>query len=143
MKGVHGIAIAHEVNRGFISDGDANAVVVFDPSTLKIMTSIPLTGQDPDAITYDSVSKRVFAFNGHSGNVSVVDVIQLKETDLIDLSGGPEFAVPDQQGNIYVNLEDKNLLLVFDSKTLKILNRFPLSPCGKPTGLTLDRQSGL
>jgi YVTN family beta-propeller protein len=138
MRGVHGIAIVHDVNKGFISDGDANAVIVFDPATFKIITTIPLTGKDPDAITYDSVSHRIFAFNGHSDNASVIDVNSLKEIALIGLNGGPEFAVPDLKGNIYVNLEDKNTLLVFDSKSLKITGRFPLSPCGGPTGLSLD-----
>jgi YVTN family beta-propeller protein len=138
MKGVHGIAIANKANKGFISDGDANAVIVFDPSTFKIISTIPLTGQDPDAIIYDSVSERVFAFNGHSENVSVIDVNSLKEIALVSLKGGPEFAVPDRTGNIYVNIEDKNLLLIMDSKTLAIASRFSLSPCGGPTGLALD-----
>jgi YVTN family beta-propeller protein len=138
MKGVHGIAIAGKINKGFISDGDANAVVVFDPSSFKIISTIPLTGKDPDAITYDSVSERVFAFNGHSDNVSVIDVNSLKEIALVPLNGGPEFAVPDHTGKIYLNLEDKNALLVLDSKALQVMNRFSLSPCGGPTGLALD-----
>jgi len=138
MGGVHGIAVAHDVKKGFISDGDANAVIVFDPATFKILTKIPLTGKDPDAITYDSVSHRIFAFCGHSDNVSVIDIYTLKEISLVSLGGGPEFAVPDHLGNIYVNLEDKNSLLVLNSSTLQILDRYPLSPCGGPTGLALD-----
>ena len=138
MKGVHGIAIAGKKNKGFISDGDANSVVVFDPLSFKIISTIPLTGKDPDAITYDSVSERIFAFNGHSDNVSVIDVNSLKEIALVPLNGGPEFAVPDHSGKIYLNLEDKNALLVLDSKSLQILKRYSLSPCGGPTGLALD-----
>ena len=94
MQGVHGIAIAHDVKKGFISDGDANAVIVFDPATFKMITRIPLTGKDPDAIIYDPFSQRVFAFNGHSSNMSVIDVNTLKEIQLVPLGGGPEFAVP-------------------------------------------------
>jgi YVTN family beta-propeller protein len=138
IQGVHGIVIAHDVQKGFISDGDANAVIVFDPATFKIITKIPLTGKDPDAITYDSVSHRIFAFNGHSDNVSVIEVSSLKEIALVQLGGGPEFAVPDGLGKIYNNLEDKSNLVVIDSKSLQVLNRFPLAPCGGPTGLALD-----
>ena len=138
MEGVHGIAIAHNVQKGFISDGDANSVVVFDLSTFNVLTRIPLTGKDPDAITYDSVSGQVFAFNGHSSNASVIDVYKLKEIALVPLGGNPEFAIPDEQGNIYNNLEDKSSLLVIDSKSLKLLNNFTLSPCVGPTGLALD-----
>jgi YVTN family beta-propeller protein len=143
MQGVHGIAIAHDVKKGFISDGDANAVIAFDPATFKVISRIQLTGKDPDAIIYDPFSQRVFAFNGHSSNMSVIDVNTLKEIGLVSLGGGPEFAVPDGQGRIYNNLEDKNSLLVIDSKTLKLLNNFPLSPCGGPTGLALDKDHQL
>jgi YVTN family beta-propeller protein len=138
MQGVHGIAIAHDVNKGFISDGDANAVIVFDLTTFKVISKIQLTGKDPDAIIYDSISHRIFAFNGHSDNASVIDVYNLKEIALIKLGGGPEFAVPDGEGKVYNNLEDKSSLIVFDSKTLQLLKNYPLAPCGGPTGLSLD-----
>jgi len=138
MQGVHGIAIANNAGKGFISDGKANAVVVFDINTLKIVTTIPVSGKKPDAIIYDPFSNKVFAFNGGSDNASVIDVNTLKETGTIELSGGPEFAVADGNGKIYNNIEDKNALKVIDSKSLTVINTYPLSPCGGPTGLALD-----
>ena len=138
MKRVHGIAIVNKLNRGFISDGNSNAVVVFDITTLKTIQTIPLTGKDPDAIMYDLFSNKVFAFNGGSNNVSVIDVESMKEIATIALGGGPEFAVADGSGKIYNNIEDKNSLKVIDSKALKVINSYLLSPCGGPTGITLD-----
>lgn len=139
MKGVHGIAIVNKLNRGFISDGKANAAVAFDLKTLKTITTIPLTGANgPDAIMYDPYSDRVFSFNGESENSSVIDPKTLKQVGSVALGGGPEFAVADGKGLIYNNLEDKNSLNVIDSKGLKVVKNYPLAPCGTPTGLALD-----
>ncbi|SEP02734.1 YncE family protein [Mucilaginibacter sp. OK283] len=139
MKGIHGIAIVNKLNRGFITDGKANAVVAFDIKTLKTITTIPLTdAKGPDAIMYDAFSDRIFSFNGESNNSSVIDPKTLKQVGTVALGGGPEFAVPDGKGKIYNNLEDKNSLNVIDSKTLKVIKNYPLTPCGGPTGLALD-----
>jgi YVTN family beta-propeller protein len=138
MQGVHGIVFADKYNRGFISDGRANAVVAFDLKTLKIIATIPVDAKGPDGILYDPYSERVFCFNGDSNNASVVDPQTLKQIGTIDLGGGPEFAVTDGKGKIYNNIEDKNSLKVIDSKTLKIVNTFSLAPCGGPTGLAID-----
>lgn len=139
MEGVHGIAIVNEVNKGFISDGKANAVVVFDLKTYKKIATIPLSGKKPDAITYDPSSKKVFTFNGDSNNSSVVDINSLKEITTVDLWGAPEFAVPDGNGQLYNNLEDKSNLDVIDTKSMKVIHTYPLAPCGVPTGLELDK----
>ncbi len=141
MKGVHGIAIANDLNRGFISDGRANAVVVFDLKTFAKIITIPVTGNGPDAIMYDAFSKQVFSFNGESKNASVIDAVNLKQSGTVDLGGGPEFAVPDGHGLVFNNLEDKNSLNIIDTKTLKVLRNYPLSPCGGPTGLALDAKN--
>jgi DNA-binding beta-propeller fold protein YncE len=141
MKGVHGIAIANDLNRGFISDGRADAVIAFDLGTFKTLATIPVTGKGPDAITYDPYSHRVFAFNGESANSSVIDGKSLKQIDSVDLRGAPEFAVPDGKGKIYNNLEDKNSLDVIDTKSLKVIANYPLAPCGGPTGLALDAKN--
>ena len=138
MQGVHGIAIVNDLKEGFISDGRANAIRVFDLKTFKTIANIPLTGKNPDAITYDPYSKKIFAFNGGSSNASVIDPKLLKETSLVDLGGAPEFAVPDGNGKIFNNLEDKSALVVIDTRTMKVVNTFPLSPCGGPTGLAID-----
>ncbi len=138
MKGVHGIAIVNEVNKGFISDGKGNAVVVVDLSTFKILKTIQLSATDEDGIIYDSYSKKVFVFNGDSKNTVAIDIHSLTEVKTIDLGGGPEFAVSDGKGLVYDNIEDLNSLKVIDTKTLTVKATYPLSPCGGPTGLALD-----
>jgi DNA-binding beta-propeller fold protein YncE len=139
MMGVHGIAISNELNRGFISDGRANAIIAFDINTLQIIKTIPVTGKGPDGIIYDPYSKKIFAFEGNSNSAVVIDPQDLTQTTTIDLGGGPEFAVADGNGLIYNNLEDKNSLIVIDTKTFKVIHSYPLTPCGGPTGLALDK----
>jgi YVTN family beta-propeller protein len=141
MQGNHGIAIANDLNKGFISDGRANAVVVFDLKTLKTIATVPVSGTGPDCITYDPFSKQVFSFNGRSNNASVIDAVSLKQVGTVDLGGGPEFAVADGKGLIYNNLEDKNSLNVIDTKSMKVVKNYPLAPCGGPTGLALDSKN--
>jgi YVTN family beta-propeller protein len=138
MKGVHGIAIVNEVNKGFISDGKDNSVVVVDLTTFKIITKIALPSTDEDAIIYDPYSKKVFVFNGDSKNTCVIDINTLALVKTIDLGGGPEFAVSDGQGLIFNNIEDMNSLKVIDTKTLAVKATYPLSPCGGPTGIAYD-----
>jgi YVTN family beta-propeller protein len=138
MKGVHGIAIDNKANRGFISDGKADAVVAFDLKTLKTIVTIPVEAKGPDAIIYDAYSDRIFSFNGESNNSSVVDPNTLKQIGTVALGGGPEFAVADGKGKIYNNLEDKNSVNVIDSKTLKVIKNYSLAPAGGPTGITMD-----
>jgi DNA-binding beta-propeller fold protein YncE len=141
MQGNHGIAIANDLDKGFISDGRANAVVVFDLKTLKTIATVTVSGKGPDCITYDPFTKRVFTFCGRSNSASVVDALSLKEIGTVDLGGGPEFAVADGKGLIYNNLEDKNSLNVIDTKTMKVIKNYPLAPCGGPTGLALDAKN--
>jgi YVTN family beta-propeller protein len=140
MKGVHGIAIDNKANRGFVSDGRANAVVAFDLKTLKTIATIPVDAKGPDAIIYDAYSDRVYSFNGESNNSSVIDPNTLKQVGTIALGGGPEFAVSDGKGKIYNNLEDKNSVNVIDTKTLKVIKNYPLAPKGAPTGIALDEK---
>ncbi|HEY8780100.1 MAG TPA: YncE family protein [Mucilaginibacter sp.] len=138
LKGIHGIAFASKSNRGFISDGRADAVVAFDLTTLKTIATIPVDAKGPDGIIYDPYSDRVFCFNGESNNSSVIDPNTLKQVGTVDLGGGPEFAVSDGNGKIYNNLEDKSSLNVIDVNTLKVIMNYPLAPCGGPTGIALD-----
>lgn len=142
LTGIHGIAIDNKANRGFISDGRANAVVAFDLKTLATIATIPVDAKGPDAIIYDPYSDRVFSFNGESNNSSVVDPNTLKQVGTVDLGGGPEFAVSDGKGKIYNNLEDKNSLDVINVKTLKVIANFPLAPGGGPTGIAMDIKNG-
>lgn len=138
LQGDHGVAVVPGVGKGFISDGKANAVAVFDLSTLKVIKTIALTGKKPDAIIYDAFSNKIFTFNGGSDNASVIDVNSLTETNLVALNGAPEFAAADGKGKVYVNIEDKNSLKVIDAKAFKVMDTYPVSPCGGPTGLAID-----
>ena len=139
LVGVHGIAIASEFNKGFISDGKGNTVVVFDLKSLKTIKTISITGKDPDAIMYDPFSKRIFTFNGDSGDASVIDASSLTQIGTVAVGGTPEFAVSNGQGKIFNNLEDKSILNIIDPLTLKVVSTYPLDPCGGPTGLALDK----
>ncbi|HEY4110264.1 YncE family protein [Puia sp.] len=138
MKGVHGIAIVNEVNKGFISDGKGNAVVVVDLTTLKTIKTIALPSTDEDAIVYDPASKKVFVFNGDSKNTCVIDINSLQLVKTIDLGGGPEFAVSNGKGLLYNNIEDLSSLKVIDTKSLTVQATWPLAPCGGPTGIAMD-----
>jgi DNA-binding beta-propeller fold protein YncE len=141
MKGVHGIAVVNEINKGFISDGKDDAVVVFDLITFKTLKTIKLTSKKPDGIIYDPFSKKIFAFCGDSNDACIIDINSLTQTGTIDLGGAPEFAVADGKGLIYNNLEDKSSLAVIDTRTMKVINTYPLKPCGGPTGMALDEGS--
>src|SRR5260221_1431052 len=138
MKGVHGIAVVNEVNKGFITDGKASAVVVFDLTTFKTISTITLSSSDADAIIYDPFSKKVLAFNGDGKSISVIDPVAMKEIKTIPLGAGPELAVSDGKGLIYNNIEDLNSLKSIDTKTFTVKDTYPLAPCGGPTGLALD-----
>lgn len=138
MKGVHGIAFAPGVNRGFISDGRGQAVVVVDLSTLKTIRTIPLTATDEDGIIYDPYSRNVFVFCGDSKSTSVIDPKTMELVKTIDLGGGPEFAASNGKGLVYNNIEDLSSMKVIDTKTMTVKETWPLSPCGGPTGLAYD-----
>src|ERR1700691_5424187 len=139
-QGVHGIAIASDAGRGFTSNGRANTVTVFDLKTLKTEGTVK-AGANPDAIVYDPATKRVFTMNGRSQDTTAINVADNTVAGTLALGGKPEFAVADGKGSIWVNIEDKSELVRFDSKTLKILNRWPMAPCQEPSGLAADWKS--
>jgi DNA-binding beta-propeller fold protein YncE len=138
IGGVHGIAIAREFGWGFISEGEANQVTIFDLKTLKKIGAVK-TGQGPDGIIYDPASKRVFAFNGDSGTATAIDAGTGSVAGSIELGGDPEFAAADGQGHVYNNLEDKSEVVQIDSRTLKVLKRWPLAPGSSPSAMAMDR----
>jgi YVTN family beta-propeller protein len=139
LKRDHGIAVAHEFGRGFISDGEQGKVIIFDLKTLKV-TGEATAQPDTDCVIYDPASKRVFAMNGDSHSSTVIDAKTGKVVKTIDLGGGPEFAVADGRGAVFNNIESKNELIAIDSRTLTIKSRWPLAPAGGPTGLAMDTQ---
>ncbi len=137
--GVHGIALAPEFGRGFVSNGRDGTVTVFDLKSLKALNKIKV-GDNPDAILYDPVSKRVFAFNGRSKDVSAIDAAKGEVVGTIKVDGKPEFAVSDEKGEIFVNIEDKSELMALDPNKLEVKARWPLAPCEEPSGLAIDRK---
>ena len=139
--GVHGIAFVRELGRGFTSNGRDSTVTIFDLRRLAPLSQIKVTGRNPDAITYDPVSKRVFTFNGGSANATALDARTGAVVGTIDLGGKPEFAVSDARGRMYVNIEDKSEVVAFDPRSLTVVQRWSLAPCEEPTGLAIDRRS--
>ena len=137
-QGVHGIAIAPDIGRGFVSDGQSSTVTIFDLKTLKTIAEVP-TGKKPDAIIYDPATSRVFAFNGGSNSATVIEGKDGKVAGTIDLGGGPEFAAADGNGYVYNNLEDESLVLKVNSRTLKVEQRWPTEPCAAPSSMAIDR----
>ena len=138
--GVHGIAIAAELGRGFVSNGQSSTVTIFDLKTLKTIVQVP-TGKKPDAIIYDPATSRVFAFNGESNSATVIDAATGKVAGTIDLGGGPEFAVADGSGYVYDNVEDQGLVLKINSRSLIVEQRWPTAPCASPSSMAMDRQN--
>jgi DNA-binding beta-propeller fold protein YncE len=136
--GVHGIAIASESGRGFVSNGQASTVTIFDLKTLKPVADVP-TGQKPDAIIYDPATSRVFAFNGGGNSATAIDAATGKVAGTVSLEGGPEFAAADGNGFVYNNLEDESLLLKINSRELKVEQRWPTAPCASPSSMAMDR----
>ncbi len=137
LKGVHGVALAPDLGRGFISDGRANHVVIFDLKTLKPIGDVE-TGKNPDCVIYDPATKRVFAFNGRSDSATVIDAAEGKAVGTIDLGGAPEFAAADGAGDVFVNLEDKDAVVKIDSRKMTVLERWPLAPGEGPSAMALD-----
>ena len=137
MKRIHGIAVADDLNRGFISDGGDDVVVIFDLKSNAVLQKVP-AGKNPDGILYDPYSKRVFAFNGRSNDVTAIDAASGKVVGTVPLDGKPEFPVSDGNGNVYVNIEDKSEISQLDPQALKVKKTWPLSPCEEPSGLAID-----
>jgi DNA-binding beta-propeller fold protein YncE len=139
--GVHGIALAQDLNKAFISVGRNASVKVIDLKTLVLITDIKVTGENPDAIMYDQFSKKVFVFNGRTSNATVVDATTNTVVGTIALEGKPEFPVSDCKGKVYVNIEDKSLISVIDIKTLKVEKSWPIAPGEEASGLALDNDT--
>ena len=139
MEGIHGIVLAPEFNRGFVTDGRAAKVWVFDLTTLKVTGSVP-ADPDADGEVYDPASKRVFTMNGDSKSSTVIDAATQKVVGHIDLGGQPEFPVADGQGHVYANIESTSEIIEIDSNTLQITHRWPLAPGEHPSGLAIDTE---
>jgi DNA-binding beta-propeller fold protein YncE len=135
--GVHGIAIAPELGRGFVSNGQSSTVTIFDLKTLNKIADVA-TGKKPDAIIYDPATSRVFAFNGGSNSATVIEAADGKVAGTIDLGGGPEYAAADGAGHVFDNLEDEGLVLKIDSRKLTVEQRWKTAPCQAPASMAID-----
>jgi len=139
-NGVHGIAIAPDFDKGFISDGRDGTITVFDLKTLKALGTAT-AGKNPDAIIYDPASKRIFAFNGTSKDATAVDAKTNNVAGTIALGGKPEAGVADGKGHVFVNIEDTSEIVQFDSTKLTVENRWKIAPCDGPSGLAMDQKA--
>jgi len=137
-KGVHGIAFAHDVNKVYTSNGKENTVSVADLKTLALIKKVKLTGEDPDAISYDPFTHRIFSFNGKSENATVIDTKTDSVVGTVALGGGPEFSEGDGTGLLYVNLEDKNEVAVIDTKKMSVIKKWSVAPGTSPCSIALD-----
>jgi DNA-binding beta-propeller fold protein YncE len=138
LKGVHGIALAQNLGKGFITNGRDSSVTVFDLTNLSTIGKIPNVGQNPDAIMYDNFTKRVFTFNGGSNNITAIDAITGETIGKIALDGNPEFAVTNGKGKIFCNVEDLSMICQINPKTLKVENKWRLKEGKEPSGLAID-----
>jgi DNA-binding beta-propeller fold protein YncE len=139
--GVHGIALAPDLGRGFTSNGRANTVTIFDLKTFKTIDMVAIGGQNPDAIFYDTASKRVLVFNGKTNNVTAISGSDGKVVATLALAGKPEFAAGAGDGRVFVNIADKSEIVQIDAQKLAVTKRWPLAPCKEPSGLAMDTKN--
>jgi DNA-binding beta-propeller fold protein YncE len=139
LQQCHGVAVVNELGKGFITDGAAAKVVIFDLASLKVTGEVK-TEKDADAIIYDPASKRIFSFNGDPHTTTVIDPANGTVVKSLPLGGGPEFAVADGKGMVYDNIEDTNEVVAIDSRALTVKSRWPVAPAGGPTAMAMDRE---
>jgi YVTN family beta-propeller protein len=138
--GVHGVALADDLGRGYISAGRSGMIVVFDLKSLARLQEIKATGDNPDAILYDAFTHKIFSFNGRGRNVTVIDAKTNEITATIAVDAKPEAGVTDLAGHVYLNLEDKHSIAVIDAKKAVLEKTWPLAGCEEPSGLAIDRK---
>jgi YVTN family beta-propeller protein len=138
-NGVHGVALAPELDKGFTTDGKDDAVTVFDLKTFKVINKVKIDGDRPDAIAYEPKTQRVFTFNGGSNDSSVLDAKTEKVVATVKLPGRPEAAVADGQGRVYVNIESTSQLSAIDAAKAQVLKTWSLAPaCDSPSAIAMD-----
>jgi DNA-binding beta-propeller fold protein YncE len=137
-QGVHGIALAPDLGKGFTSNGRADTVTVFDLASLAPLGTIAVTGHNPDAILYDKSSRHVYTFNGRSQDISVIDPLKGNIVATLPAGGKPEFAATDNAGRIFFNIEDTAQMGLIDSAMTKRIDTWPLPGCEEPSGLAFD-----
>lgn len=142
LHGVHGVALAPEMNKGFISNGQSNSVTIFDVKTLA-KSGEPATGMNPDSICYEPKTQRVFTFNGRSNDSTAINAKTGEPLTTFPVGGKPEFCVADGAGKLYVNLEDKGAIVEIDAAKPAVLRTGSIAPCQEPSGLAMDSKDGV
>src|SRR5271169_5898026 len=137
LQGVHGVALAPELGKGYITSGGDNMLVVFDLKTLKVLDKVKV-GERPDAILYDASAKRVYTFNAKTQDSTVVDAKTGKVIGSVPLGGKPETGVADGKGNVYVNIEDRSEIVRIDTAKLTVAEHIPMAGCEDPSALAMD-----
>ena len=138
LKSTHGVALNTDGKTGYISDGAGNAIVVFDRADLSVQATVA-AGTNPDGITFEPATNTVWAFNGRSNNISVLDSASNTIVATVPLPGKPEFPQADGQGSVFVNIEDKNEIVKLDAASRKATATWPLPGCESPSGMAIDR----
>ena len=142
LHGVHGVALAPDMNKGFISNGQSNSVTVFDVKTLA-KSGEPATGMNPDSICYEPKTQRVFTFNGRSNDSTAINAKTGEPLTTFAVGGKPEFCVADGAGKLYVNLEDKGAIVEIDAAKPAVVRTGSIAPCQEPSGLAMDSKDGV
>ena len=138
-SGVHGVALAPDLRRGYTSNGKSNSVTEFDLNSLKVLREVPVSGEGPDEILYVPASHHLYTFNGRSHNTTVFNASDLTVVATVALPGKPEFAVSDGSGRVFVNIESEaGQIAVIDDQQLTLKSTWPIKDCASPSGLALD-----
>jgi DNA-binding beta-propeller fold protein YncE len=140
-KGVHGIALAGDLNKGYISNGKDSSVTIFDLKTLAVIKKVQVTGLNPDAILYDEFTHNVFVYNAKTLNATVMNAKTDKIISTISFPGNPELSVSDGKGKVFVNIEDKSKVCEINASTLKIDHTWDITPGEEPTGIAIDKET--
>jgi YVTN family beta-propeller protein len=140
-KGVHGIAIANDLNKVFITNGKDNSVTIVNLKSFELIEKVPIKGQKPDAVLYDAFSKKVFTYNANSNDATVLDAITNKVVKTIPLGGNPEFSVTNTKGLVYVNIENTSEIKTINTKTLEVTSTWSIAPGEEPSGLAIDLET--
>src|SRR5579864_6786286 len=141
LKRCHGVVIVKALGKGYITDGEAASVVVFDTKTLKVTGEIKTNQPDTDSIIYEPFTKHIFTFNGNSHNTTIIDPAKGEVITNIDLIGGVEFPAVDGKGMVYDNNEEKNDVVAIDARTNTIKNRWPGAPAGQLVAMAMDQKN--
>ncbi|MBX9733891.1 MAG: hypothetical protein K2X37_07495 [Chitinophagaceae bacterium] len=141
LKGVHGIALATDFKKGYITNGTDNSITIFDYNSLEVLKTIKTEGKKADAILYDAYSKQVYVFNNGSGNAIVINPKNDSVIAKIEMGGAPEFGASDNKGSVFNNNEDSNTIFEIDTKSNTIKNKYAILPNKVPTGLAYDAKN--